>query len=86
MSAVAALDVEYEAYAREHRDQRGAAVGDERQRNARQRGEPEDCADVEHRLPDVERNDACHKQLLVRRASVAGDPKACVSDDPVERE
>ena len=57
-------DVEQQAHRGEHHDQAARAVGDERQRNARQRGEAEHGEHVEERLGEDQGGHADGDQAL----------------------
>jgi hypothetical protein len=66
-------DVKEHPDAAEHHQQRRAAVGDERQRDARERREPEHGREVDCRLPADERRDPRREPLPERIAALERD-------------
>src|SRR5689334_5661243 len=75
-----------DAQRREQRDQRAAALADERQRHAGHRHEPDVHADVDEHLEQDKRHDPHGDKPSERVIGVAGDAEAAEEQDDEEPE
>src|SRR5205085_4056412 len=74
-------DVKEDPDGQEHHDQRGAAVGDERQGNPGQRGKAQDGRQVDHRLPGDERHEPGRETFSERVLTGERNPQSRVREE-----
>src|SRR5581483_2052759 len=81
--SMATGDVKEDAHGEESDDEARPAVGDERERDAGERGEPEDGREVDRRLAADERGDAGGEPLAERVLARDREPQAGVREGAV---